>query len=325
LKSIAAATSEDPSIKNMRTQWHSCNAPEAARNLSMIPFLWKHNLDNTDFGLHLATHCGISLEELKPSTFKGLTACPLCKHAVRVEEGFTRHALVCGRVLPNDAEDRHKEVMLELMSAGGKWHRVASEVWLSSLAQLPNGQQHRADVVVYSGDSITKIIDVVITAPRAAGEEKPGAAAERAAAAKLSHYKPYKGKAGIVPFALEAWGRWGDEAKMLVKGWAEAGCTPPFHKDPRYARALDKVHANVSAILARYRGRLLRRYMRAVHQSMGLELTTPEDVQHKKRKQALRARGHWQPGATETSPAAAGSAAPAAIRATAPGGAATDE
>jgi hypothetical protein len=35
--------------------------------------------------------------------------------------------------------------------------------------------------------------------------------------------------------------------------------TPPFHKDPRYARALDKVHANVSAILARYRGRLLWR------------------------------------------------------------------
>ena len=133
---------------------------------------------------------------------------------------------------------------------------------------------HRADITMHSGDRMTHLVDVAVSCTELDCVGKnAGRAAGLTEKRKLNHYKSqyHLERTAVIPFSVEAFGRWGPEAEQAAKDWAAAGCsTREPHKDPKYSLALDHLHAGVSCILARHLGRYRAGFVAQFAMHLGL-------------------------------------------------------
>ena len=280
-----AETMEDLDLE-YRAVWESGRTAEAARFLSTIPADPRLRMNNEEFKQALAAHVGLRLADIHPKLFLDahgapISACRVCGAADIAS--IELHALTCQKVAKPRQNKRHNDIR-DLLAAHLRVH-AATQVETQLLAYFdpdtsstPASQErqvnHRADITMHSGDRMTHLVDVAVSCTELDCVGKnAGRAAGLAEKRKLNHYKSqyHLERTAVIPFSVEAFGRWGPEAEQAAKDWAAAGCsTREPHKDPKYSLALDHLHAGVSCILARHLGRYRAGFVAQFAMHLGL-------------------------------------------------------
>jgi len=280
IKELMAAGAGGPGAAAV---WESGGGGDAVatRWLSVVPVNPVQRIGNSAFRLALAAHIGVRLEQISPTLFKdaaggAVTSCRACGatgvacwelHAVRCAKG--------GRPLQIPRHNAIRDAIRFFLQSRAS---VSIETPLRQYFSPADGKEpsevnHRADVSVHRADQITTLVDVVVSCPKEGFHgDKGGEAAKLAEQTKRDHYhKFYKlGRATLVPFAVEAFGRWGKAAWKAAQDWASHGCSEPYHKDPAYSRAIDDIRSTISCITARHLGTFWDRFLMEFSAGVGV-------------------------------------------------------
>jgi hypothetical protein len=243
--------------------WDSCGTAEAARPFSTIPCFPAQQLPNHVFKLALATQLGVTLKDINPALFSG-TECTLC--GMKDVGNFTEHAMCCRSTAPAAVSGRHNAIRDTLAGLLRKLgYSVRVETAIENYADRDNSSdthpveqqdhplppdktKHRADVTLHAGGAMTRLVDVTVRMPNRHAKTA-GSGARLGENHKLAWYKKHyhRGSIKVIPFALEPFGYWGEDAQKAIRIWSQrATSMEPPQADPRYGWFVDAIISRVS-------------------------------------------------------------------------------
>ena len=193
---------------------HSCGGKGAAAWL-LRPVKPSHYFSDEQFKVTLRSRLDLA-QELGGGTCQHISGSGVTCGAVL--DGRGTHAMICSSGgWTCRRHDRSRDALAGYAEAHGG--AVTKETILPYIA--PGHLQSRMDVVLRAARTTGQmLVDVTIVSPltqemlrSGAAARVPGAAASAAAAHKRQTYP----NSNVVPFAIEHFGRWGEDAIALVK------------------------------------------------------------------------------------------------------------